>query len=493
MSEPVAKPRTMVDLDEFERRLSRPSAASRTDGDPLAELARLVGGKQDPFDTVFEELGPAQRPADSLPPPRYQAQRNFPQPAATAPRTHLRAHPLAGDFAAIEAGLRGSIPPEGPDFSAGPRRLAARGPALEPPAGFEDTGLQAEWDEYAQPFPAAAAEAATPRSRRPLYITAVVIVVGLGGIGASFALKVSPGGPREIAMIKAANGPTKVQADNAIRAAQSDQNASILDKGPQLAPVALVDRAEQPVDLSGTALPQSTRPVRVMTIGSAQLAPGAANVPVPPPPGVAMPLGMGDLIEPRKVKTISVRPDGTLLTNDAPQASVEAPPPRPEPGQATAKASTPKAVARVVTTPKMQVASNRDADKAAARDRDETAASQDVSGASRIKSANSRSQPLKVAAAETSATDPVPSGSAKGSFSVQLAAPATEEEARESAARLGKQFADALNGRHLSFYRAEVGEKSVYRVRVGGLSREEATALCQKLQTSGGKCFVAKN
>ena len=60
MSEPVAKPRTMVDLDEFERRLSRPPSASRTDGDPLAELARLVGGQQDPFGTVFEELAPAQ-------------------------------------------------------------------------------------------------------------------------------------------------------------------------------------------------------------------------------------------------------------------------------------------------------------------------------------------------------------------------------------------------------------------------------------------------
>ena len=60
MSEPGAKPRTMVDLDEFERRLSRPPSASRTNGDPLAELARLVGGQQDPFGTVFEELAPSQ-------------------------------------------------------------------------------------------------------------------------------------------------------------------------------------------------------------------------------------------------------------------------------------------------------------------------------------------------------------------------------------------------------------------------------------------------
>ena len=35
--------------------------------------------------------------------------------------------------------------------------------------------------------------------------------------------------------------------------------------------------------------------------------------------------------------------------------------------------------------------------------------------------------------------------------------------------------------------------KTIYRVRVGGLSREDANALCTKLQGSGGQCFVAKN
>jgi hypothetical protein len=38
-----------------------------------------------------------------------------------------------------------------------------------------------------------------------------------------------------------------------------------------------------------------------------------------------------------------------------------------------------------------------------------------------------------------------------------------------------------------------VGDKAVYRVRVSGLSREDATSICQKIQTSGGTCFVAKN
>ena len=57
-----------------------------------------------------------------------------------------------------------------------------------------------------------------------------------------------------------------------------------------------------------------------------------------------------------------------------------------------------------------------------------------------------------------------------------------------------KKFGAELAGFHPSIHKAEVGGKPVYRVRVSGLaSRDEATALCQKVQSGGGKCFVAKN
>jgi cell division septation protein DedD len=182
---------------------------------------------------------------------------------------------------------------------------------------------------------------------------------------------------------------------------------------------------------------------------------------------------MPDLIEPRKVKTISVRPDGSVLSNDAAaqQAASDAPVPlpRPTPGSAAARAATPKTAARVVTTPKAPVVASQDAGKTAAQDRDDTRA-------------------IKVASAETETTDAT---SARGGFAVQLAAPGTEDEARQTAAQLGKKFAGELGGHHLTFHRAS--DKSVYRVRVGGLSRDEATTLCEKLKASGGQCFVAKN
>ncbi len=41
--------------------------------------------------------------------------------------------------------------------------------------------------------------------------------------------------------------------------------------------------------------------------------------------------------------------------------------------------------------------------------------------------------------------------------------------------------------------KAEVNGKEVYRVRVGPMARDEASALCSKIQGQGGQCFVAKN
>ena len=53
MSEPAAKPRhstdlrQAIDLDDFERRLRDQPAGVEPNLDPLAELARLVGGEND--------------------------------------------------------------------------------------------------------------------------------------------------------------------------------------------------------------------------------------------------------------------------------------------------------------------------------------------------------------------------------------------------------------------------------------------------------------
>ena len=137
-----------------------------------------------------------------------------------------------------------------------------------------------------------------------------------------------------------------------------DQDASILGGSPQQPPVAVANNVEQPAELSAPAnVPEAqANPPRAI----AGLATGAASVPVPAPPAQAQPQpsaepqSIADLIEPKKVKTVLVRPDGTLLPNDAPpQVTAAAVPVLAARPIATyiAKALTPKSAAHVATTP----------------------------------------------------------------------------------------------------------------------------------------------
>jgi hypothetical protein len=41
--------------------------------------------------------------------------------------------------------------------------------------------------------------------------------------------------------------------------------------------------------------------------------------------------------------------------------------------------------------------------------------------------------------------------------------------------------------------KAEVGSRTVYRVRVKGLSSDDANTLCARLKAGGGSCFVARD
>ena len=454
MSEPIVKRRPMIDLEEFERRLRKPLAANQGDNDPLAELARFVGEQDDPYKTVFEPL--SRRPAGTL--------RRGPDHGDSEERGGHE--PLIrGDFAAIEAGLLGAVRHEsGENLS--------RSDELD---GCEEAEGAEHW-RY-EGATEGSREAGPPfeeiRSRRPLYVMAAMIVAGIAGIGASFGFKSAVSHQDEIATIQAADGPAKIHPETAAGTEIPGQDASILGGSPQQPPVAAVNNVEQPTDLSAQAtVPEAqVNPPRAI----AGLAPGAASVPVPAPPAQAQPqpsaepLTIAELIEPKKVKTVSVRPDGTLLPNDtAPQVAAQAVPvPAARPAAASmVKPATPKSAARVATTP-----------RTAPPD------------------ANGNPQPRTSVAAKAN-QDPAAGAAdaSPGSFAVQLAAPATEQQARETQVRLMQKFAAELAGFHTSIHKAAVAGKPVYRVRVAGFpTRDEAIALCQKVQSSGGNCFVAKN
>jgi SPOR domain len=448
MSEQIVKRRPMIDLEEFERRLRQPLAAPQRDDDPLAELARSFGGaEEDPYKTVFEPLN--RRPA--------AAWRN--DDRADGKTQGARAPLIGGDFAAIEAGLL--------DAGEQTESLSEAEDAAAYPQDGQDHWPYADADVESSHVADSAYEEV--RSRRPLYVMAAMIIAGIAGIGASFAFKGAATNQTEIATIRAAEGPAKIHPETVASTEVADRDATVLGGAQQQPPVAAINNVEQPADLSA----QHDLAPLGQGYPSNGLGSGAASVPVPPPPAqvqaqpqpVAQPQPspeptIAGLIEPKKVKTVSVRPDGTVLPNDAPPAAAKSA--RPVVAS-PAKPATPKSTARVATP--------NPADPAAAK-----------------------AKRMQVADAQAQAPIAEASHVAAGTFAVQLAAPGTEQEAREVQVRLMKKFSGELAGFHPSIHKAEVGGKAVYRVRVSGLSsRDEATALCQKIQGGGGNCFVAKN
>jgi len=486
MSEPVVKQRPTVDLNDFERRMRHAPSHARDD-DPLAELARLVGEQHDPFGDVFAQEASAHRALQASHDSHGRRETGF-DDGPMSPR-------LFGDFAAIEAGLRGGISPHAQPVDGSGAYQHAPGHHDQADSYGQDS-LQLGWaDQQGYHEPAA------PRTRRPMFVMAATIAVGVVGIGAAFALKghISTS-PREIKTIVADAGPTKIQppADNS--ADQTSQDSTLLDKSNQAAPTKLVSREEQPVDIAQAVQDNASR-----------ASTDASSVPVPPSPGqmqTAMTdpqtqgtagrdligdqvhgFGMPDMPAPKRVKVVSVRPDGTILPNDRPPAAAlpgsRAAQSKPtEHAAPVAKASTPKAASvkstsRVTTTPKT-IESLAAGDDAAPPHPSKKVKPQHLA------SADTGQQEATEAALPASAPG-------NGSFAVQLAAPGSEAEAKSTMSRLEKKFGAALGGHHLGFHKAESNGKSVFRVRVGSLSKTDAASLCEKLKAAGGTCFVAKN
>ncbi|MDP3407984.1 SPOR domain-containing protein [Bosea sp. (in: a-proteobacteria)] len=346
------------------------------------------------------------------------------------------------------------------------------------------------------------------RSRKGLYAAAAILVVGVVGVGAVMSLrsptKSTDGLPPTIT---AAAGPTKVEPVNPGGAEIPNQNKQIYERPGETAPAQtkVVSREEQPVDVQQAARSLPTRVVlpgpgtgtattpAATPVAPAQ-APGAAAsivtpsepllTPVPPVPGLG---------EPRRVRTVSIRPDGTPAppangvsgyTNGAvPLSTGSAPPARPAaiaPANPTTAAVPPRPAATPAAAPAAEAAKVQE--RAAAP-------------------ATTPSAPLRIAnvapAAQTPAA-PAPATAAirsgTGDFVVQLGAPGSESEARATFAALQRKYPGQLGGQSPIVRRTELaGGKTVFRLRVGPYSREDATSMCTALQAAGGQCFIAKN
>lgn len=473
--------RAPVDFDAFERDLQHPTSVARSDvtkgdvtkGDPLAELARIVG-QDDPFRALLQV-----RDANAGAAASARAGRIEPTFVEDGP-AHRQAtqHHGPADHArqpAIEPGY--GQPYEG------------HGPEVSPADAFNQYLASVEQGGYGEGDPRGQGEAEfsggepeyrktaaeKPRHRNRLVSVGAglgVLVVCVTGAMTWRGLH-SEGGGGNVPTIMADKAPLKIAPKTADGVEIPDQNKQIYDRNPKEAQIRIVNREEQPVDVAQAAR-AAPRP------GEAGATPATAT------PGAPQGTLTESLGEPRRVRTVSVKPD--------------TPPPaqqREVPAQA-ADTTPPSVIPNMVmpggdgtaTTASLRPRGNRMAQMTTPA----PAAEAEAPAAPAPTPTPRPKPPQKMASAAAEAVAPAPAVTSGpvGGFSVQLGVRTSQGEAQAAFRQMQGKYAQ-LSGKPALIRQAEVNGKTIFRVRVGPLGKDEATSLCSELQGAGGQCFVAKN
>jgi hypothetical protein len=488
----VPKSRLALDLEDIERQLRHSSQQpGSSKSDPLAELARIVG-QDDPFRALL--AGETANSQNSTRSDDIFARR---EPLFEDPRYSHAAAAAYQDVsltAEEEAILHGQHDP----------RYA--------PAPHEADLYYGNVPGYAEPE-SAFAPVEPRRSRKGLIAVGAVLGAAVLGAAGAFALRSggSIGTPDgEPPVVQAEAGPSKVAPQNPGGVDIPNQNKQIYERAAQDTQTRVVSREEQPVDVRqaarlANAAPESataSAPVRV-----SPSVPSSVSVNTIPSLQGTSNATAGVLGEPRRVRTVSIRPDGTMMPapGGTPGAVGPASPPAmgapradaTPPASSTAAATSPRQPSQAQTVPPQrprEVTSTPVAPRPApgTSGPDSVGAPlQITSDAVRPKNEQRLAgipQSLLREPSETSATP-----AASGGFSVQLGVRNTEREGRAMFEQLQQRFAGDLSGFSPMLRQAEINGKTAYRVRVGPMSREDAVALCLRLKNSGGQCFVANN
>jgi hypothetical protein len=451
-----------------------PAATGREGGnDPLAELARLIG-QTDPFGDLNKVSPPrgsvaAQgRAAPAAPPPRGPM-----PPAASDPY----GSPL--QFGGNQFDNRGMVEPQQESFQ----------PAYDPaiygtPQQQQDTGYPSE-AYYDDPSHMPQGEEAyqedygEERPRRGILKLALALVVfsivGTSGVlGYRAIFSSGPSGPPPV--IKANTTPSKIAPTPSADAS----NKLIQDRvGSASQGERLVSREEKPVEVKDTSRP-APRPAfsgMPASSGGQDLAMATASPPLNTDPGGP------PSAEPKKIRTVTIRPDQAGGTGSAPA---------PRANSATA-ARTP-AVDPVIPAPVRPNSATASADNAPL--------SLSPQGASAEASARPAFPPPPkptaapaVAPTRLAAGTPAAEAAPSGAYTVQISSQRSETEAQSSFRSLQAKFPSLLGDRQPIIRRADLGDKGIYfRAMVGGFgSPEQATQFCGSLKSAGGQCVVQRN
>jgi hypothetical protein len=436
---------------------------AKGEGDPLAELARLIG-QTDPFaggqrqpqaaaprhgertyrdESDYEEpeappAPPSWMQRAHVQPPQPQRYEDEPAPQHAAEPDYHQAPPFVADQGYPSRDQFARDPERYDDALYGHAEGAPEYPQ-EDAYAHDQYGYQ---DAYAEPEQA-------PKRRGGMATVAIVLALAVVGTGGAFAYRNFFGSHRsgEPPVIKADPGPNKIVPPSAT--ASSDPGKAIQDRLGGNAPERMVSREEQPVNVQDATKAGGPRVVFPPLNQNAN-PPAAASV---APTGKPM-VGNGAMQggdEPRRVRTVPVRGDQTDSSSATPAS-------RQAPARITAPATT-AANAPMSLAPQAPAAAP--------------------------------------APARVAATNPTQQAApaAGGGYVVQISSQRSESDAQASFRSLQGKFPSVLGSRTALIKRADLGDKGTYyRAMVGPFGTpDEASQFCGNLKSAGGQCVVQRN
>lgn len=297
----------------------------------------------------------------------------------------------------------------------------------------------------------------SPKARRGGTMTVVVVLLlAVIGTGAAFAYRTFVGSPRsgEPPVIKADAGPNKVIPPGA-----GDSSGKITDRVGDKSAERVVSREEQPVDVNAKAGPRVVFPPLTQNANPPTVASASPNA---RPTGAGV--GNGTLTggeEPRKIRTLSIRPD-------QPDAAAAAPPATPARAQPPAQRASTTAPASTAST--------------------------GVPAANAPVSLSPQAPPVAAPAERPKVAAISPAAVTGGGAYVQVSSQKSEADAKASFRSLQGKYASILGSRTASIHKADIaGKGTFYRAMVGPFgTNEEATTFCGNLKSAGGQCVVQR-
>jgi cell division protein FtsN len=362
----------------------------------------------------------------------------------------------------------------------------------DPDADFLDD----EPDAYEEPLQ-------QPRSRRKLMVAGVLVAAVATGGAAAFLYKTYQDGG-----IGSGNAPTLLADDGPVKSKPSDPggkefpdgNKQIYDRltGDTPEPVEDARASDGDSDSDTAAIPG------IVTTGAEAPADtlderiAAALRKSGKPADSTESAASGDPNAPRSVRTLTVRPDGSVVpaqvassnTADNTANTAENIPDESE------TVTTAGIVATTGSGAREQTRESKPANEASSSASDNQAESASQSGASapQPERAEPRPEETRVASAEPATTSSTqPSTAAANPYFVQLAARRDQTSALAAFADLQQKYPNILDGLAPTIKKADLGDKGIwYRLWVGPMdTRGNAADVCEKLKQAGlGGCFV---